>query len=134
MKYLLLILICCHSLFIKAQREKEFDCSLLQKAIETEVFKNQFYVCSSARLSIVDTSKYFSACIMQKVCNKEIKITHDTPVGINKNEIIILYKVDKVKNIHKLYFFYPSTGGTIFFTLKKRKDYIKIVKCELGAI
>ena len=131
MKYSLVICVFLATL-VKGQTKSRFDCDLLQSVIETEVIKEQFHLCEMKKILIVDTNNYFDGCTLDKICDKKVELIHVLPADIKINKIVVL-SLKKIKKTYQLNFYCPKNGGTIFFTLKKRKHCIKVTKHELGA-
>src|SRR5688572_14722096 len=117
----LLIIVSIFLLHSAKGQQKNLDCILLQKAIETDVFQKRFYICENTEdVYIIDTGKYFGSCNLKIVCERKLSVRYNC-IGIDSKNIIEVYRVGTKKNIFTLYFHRPLTGAALILKLKKRK-------------
>jgi len=116
------------------QDQKDFKCALLNTAIETKVFLTHFYVCEfDDELTIIDTSRYFKGCDLMKKCNTNLLLSNQAD-SLKAKSSIVLYKIENIGNIYRLYFYRPRSGITLTLKFKKKKRKFKLLGHDLGAI
>ncbi len=133
-KHLLAFLVSFVLCSVNAQRIKGFDCILLRKSIESEVFQKQFYICNTPKDSVIikDTSVYFNNCELSDLCSKKIYLSNSAD-NLSKGNVIIVYRVSKANLIYNLYFFRPATGASLSIKFKYKKDKVKLLSYKVGA-
>jgi len=121
---------------LNAQEVNSIECSFLEKSIQSNDFKEHFYVCEqqNSLIVIVDTNGYFLNCELVTICNVEIKIKRETPVEMiadtAKNYIpsnIIFVKVKENKDGYNLFFFQPSDNASMIIHVSNNENKIAII-------
>jgi len=133
-KYIFGFLALLSNYFGIAQNNKRIDCVLLNKAIETKIFQKQFYVCSTQEdISIFDTSGYFKKCEIPEVCSKKLSLVNNFSKSMVSKTAIVIYRVDNIKHIYKLYFYRPHTGASLSLKFRYKRNKVKLLNYEVGA-
>ncbi len=118
---------------VNAQNIKRVDCVLLKKAIETEIFQKQFYLCSIQEdISIIDTSMYFKECGLAEIYSRKFSLYNELNGSMSKTAIFI-YRVDNVKHTYSLYFYRPHTGASLSLKFRYKNNSVKLLDYKVGA-
>ena len=124
----------CISYSVNAQNVKRIDCVLLNKAVETEIFQKQFYICSTQEdISIIDTSMYFKGCGLPEVCSRKFSLYNKFNDSMGNKTAIVIYRVDNIKHTYSLYFYRPHTGASLNLKFRYKKNKVKLLGYEVGA-
>lgn len=132
-KTLILITLTCAISNLKAQSKIIYDSALLQKVMSVKEFSDNFALCTTgtSAILIVDSMNYVKDCNLPKICVREVYLVRRTDPTESVEKYFVFYEVEKLKqNLYKLSFFRPISGKAIFFTLKKTKNKVKVVKID----
>lgn len=122
------------SYFTNAQNIKRVDCVLLNKAVETEIFQKQFFICSAQEvISIIDTSMYFTKCELPEVCDRRFSLANKFSSSMVSKTAIVIYRVDNIKHIYSLYFYRPHTGASLSLKFRYKRNKVKLLSYDIGA-
>jgi hypothetical protein len=133
-KHIFSILALLSSYFTNAQNIKKVDCVLLNKAVEAEIFRKQFYICSAQEvISIIDTSMYFKECELPEVCSRSFSLGNKFNNSMVSKTAIVIYRIDNIKHIYSLYFYRPHTGASLNLKFRYKRNKVKLLSYKVGA-
>ena len=135
----LIFLYGCH--FTNGQQNKMNDCLFLKKSVETEAFKEQFYINLDIddTIIIVDTTNFFY-CISSEFEINGRKVQINNILDRSKKHIQI-NKIKQNQDKITIYFYQPinlnsleMNGPTFWIEMKYNKNEIQIIDYGKGAI
>lgn len=134
------ILLIIFSNLVKGQDLKFFDCILLQKSVESEIFKEHFNICkyNNETLTIIDTNNYFKCSIFTE-CGRQVLLDTIYPSNIDVNKgsgietknIIVLF-LKKEEGVTILSFWQPYTNGSLVLELRQKRNKVKVKTISYG--
>ena len=133
MKVLFIIIIHFFALVSNCQ-SNEFDCLILQKAVNNNFFNKYFLIDKFPKetLTIIDTCNFFQNCIIKEVHNRKIEIRHYSNFNKSKHEIYIDY-MKKVKRKTTIAFFHPMSNVYLVLEIRKKIGGLR-VKVKSGGV
>lgn len=125
---------------VRPSNTKCGNCLLLQKALETTIFKNWGRLCrdSSRTLTLIDTSRFFQNCGLKDICIRKIELSNEPgkfkgknifQLGNNQEQymnFLIVFIGESKNKIYSITFFQPVSNQQIVLKYKCGKNKIKL--------
>jgi hypothetical protein len=141
MKYILALLL---PFFVYQVKSQSLDCSLLRKAVNTDLFKTEFKICTmDSTIVLFDKKGIINNCLdTVSVCDKTIHLSHDSIYNkLNPNKyirnkyqsVLVLYELKWTGSQCSLFFWRPYSGANLKLTYKANKKEQKLISHSIGS-
>jgi hypothetical protein len=140
MKSVLTILLSVFSFFAKGQSINNENCNIIIAALSSKTTQKIFHFDKRKNIPIViiDTSSYFSECLLPKIYDRDLVISKDYSL-LNPSQLkdttpsyILIHGFYKKGTKYGFKFFYKWTGALGIIELRKKGKQLLVSKSSIN--
>lgn len=119
----------------KGQVSNSFDCGIIKELFKIKYVKEKLLLEKNKHepIVLIDTSHFFSNCILPDMFDRQIFFVNDSTIERQKRTSnFLIYEMTCTKKIYSIGLFYKRSGAAIRYKFKKKNGKYVFYKNESG--